>query len=121
MLNSFLWFDGLAPRFRIEIKYVRALWQFDNERVTRSFDRVILRQFHAPASCLHANGRVQVGIEIRRTSEHLGGNLILLERSTRVFNCVLGKITKQFTERFGAMQSFALNELINFGRNFWSI
>jgi pyruvate/2-oxoglutarate dehydrogenase complex dihydrolipoamide dehydrogenase (E3) component len=59
---------------------------------------VILGQFHSEAPSLNANGGVALGIEYSRTAQHLGCNLVLLERDAGMIEGVLRQISEEFAQ-----------------------
>jgi hypothetical protein len=43
-------------------------------------------------------------IKTRRPAEDLGGDLIFLQRNARVFDRVIGEVTKEFAESLGTVE-----------------
>ncbi len=78
----------------MEGKRVSTFWQLNDDRVVRSLRGVVLSEFRAQPSRLHPYQRVQVGIEIRRTTEYFGRNLVFLKGNTWVLNGLIGQISQ---------------------------
>jgi hypothetical protein len=58
---------------------------------------------------LYPNRGVYPRIEIRRPSEKLGRDLILLQTRARMIDAMFSQIAKQFAKRLRAMEHFAGN------------
>jgi hypothetical protein len=82
----------------LEHQNVRALRDFDHDRVVGAFVCVILGQFHSETPSLNANGGIALGIEYRRTAQHLSRNLVFLERDPRMIQGMLRQIAQELAE-----------------------
>ncbi len=80
----------------MEGECVRALGDLDDDRIVRALMRIVLGQFDAQPSCLNAHGGVTLGIESYRSSQDLGGNLILLEGDSRVIERMFSEVPQEF-------------------------
>ena len=52
-------------------------------------------------------------IKVSRATEDLGGDLILLDRNSRILETVLRKVTQQSAERFRPVQHPTLRQTVN--------
>jgi hypothetical protein len=64
---------------------------------------------------LNANRGVEAGIEIGCPSEHLRGEVIFLDSSSRMIQRLFGEESKQIAQRFGAMQHGTGDYFVDFG------
>ena len=68
---------------------VAPLWQLDNDRILNTLRRVILEEFRPQTPRLYAYQRIEMGIKVCRPPEHLGGNLVFLERYPGMLDCII--------------------------------
>ena len=78
---------------------IRSLGDLDQDGIVGTFVRVVLGQFDAQASGLYADRGITLGIESDRPAQDLGGDLVLLQRDSRVIERVLGEIAEQLAQR----------------------
>lgn len=78
-----------------------------------TFRLVVRGKFGAKAACLDAHQRVQLGIEVGRTAEDLGGNLVFLHWRAGMIQSLLGEKMKQLAERLRAVKSLAVHEFFD--------
>ncbi len=76
-------------------------------------DAVVFGELYAKTPCLDADHRIQLGVEIRRTPENLGRDLIFLDRRSRVIQDMFGKVAQQFAQRLRAMQDMAVHQPVD--------
>lgn len=89
------------------------MWDFKDNTVSRAFVTVIVEQLEAEPARLHADCRVSLWIEVFRTAEDFGRDLVFLGRGSGLRQLMLGQIAKQFTKRFGFAERVAMDELFN--------
>jgi pyruvate/2-oxoglutarate dehydrogenase complex dihydrolipoamide dehydrogenase (E3) component len=82
----------------LEHQNVRALWDFDHNRIVGAFVCVIFGQLYSEPAGLNANGGIALGIEYGRTAQHFGRDLVLLERDPRMIQRMLRQITQELAE-----------------------
>jgi len=73
---------------------VGTLGKLDQNRIIRSFVRIVLRQLYSQAPGLNPDGGIALWIESGRTAQNFGGNLVLLEGEAGMIEGVLGQVTK---------------------------
>jgi hypothetical protein len=74
---------------------------------------VVVNQLEAQTPSLNPYRGISLGIEVLRPSEHFGGDLIFLQRKSRVRQGVIAEIAKQFAKRLRFAKSLALNNLVD--------
>jgi hypothetical protein len=82
----------------LEHESVRALWDFDKDRVVGAFVSVILCQLHSKTPSLNANGGIALGIKSGWAAQYLGRNLILLERDAMMIQGMLRQIPEELAQ-----------------------
>ena len=92
---------------------IGSLWEVEHDMVFPTFRFVVRGKFGAKAACLDAHQRVQLGIEIGRTAEDLGGDLVFFNWCAGMIQSLLGEKMKQLAERLGAVKSLAVHELFD--------
>ena len=97
----------------MERENVGPLRHFHDDRIVRTIRAVVLSQLHAQASCLHADGRIRLRVEIRRSSKDFRSDLIFLQGDARMMECMVGEITKQLAERFRPMKDTTADQAID--------
>src|ERR1700686_410871 len=97
---------------QVERERVRALGNLDQNGIVRTLMRVILCQLDAQAPSLNPDCRVALGVESGRSSQNLGGNLVLLQSDARMIQGMFREVTQQFARRFRAVQAMTFNKFI---------
>ncbi len=89
---------------------VRALRDFNQNRIVYSFVRIVLGEFDSQASGLDTDCGITLRIKSGRASQNLSGDLVLLQRNSGMIQRVLCEIAKQFAERFRAVKDMAFGK-----------
>ena len=97
----------------MESQSVRALGQLHQDRVFAALRSVIFGKFGAQASGLDPNEGVQMRIEIARTPENFGGDLIFLQRQSGMLDGMVGEVPQEFAQRLRTVKSMAIYQLLN--------
>ena len=98
---------------RVERESVGTFGQIDANRVFDAFRGVVFGELGTKAAGLNANHRVNGGVEVRRATEFLGGDLILLQGYTGVIEGVASQIAQQSAERFRRVERMAVFEFLD--------
>ena len=96
----------------MERQCIRSLWYLYDDQIVGALVRVILGEFDAQSSSLHADRGVALGIESGGSAQHLGGNLVFLERDSGVIERVFREVPQQFAQRFRGVQAMTFNKFI---------
>jgi hypothetical protein len=96
----------------MEAKGINAVRHFYDDRINRTFVRVVVQQFEPQPSRLHSNRGIGLRIEVVRTPENFRGDLILLDWNSRVGKGVVGQIAKQFAERLGFAERLTMDNFL---------
>ena len=94
----------------MERQGVCAFGQINADRIIRAFASIIFRKFRPQPASLDAHHRIHGWIKIRRPAELFGGDLVFLERCSRMFQCVVSEITQELAQGLRTMQNMALGK-----------
>ena len=100
---------AVSRRPRVENQNIGALGEFDPHGVIDSRGGVVLRELGTQTPGLDTHHGVQLRIEVRLTPKYFGGDLVFLQRRAGMFERMVGKIAKQFTQGFRTVQRLASN------------
>ena len=99
----------------MQSKGIGSLWQIYKDGIFKPIGRVVLVELLPEPSHLDADGRIHLGIEVGRTSEDLGRDLVFLRMSPGMIDRISGQIAQQLAERFGPMQQTTIRNLFDLG------
>ncbi len=94
---------------------IGALGDFHQGLIICAFRSIVLTQLCTETARLYANHGVHVGVEILLAAEDLSRDLVLLWRTSRVLNRIMGEIAQQLAEGLRAMQRMAAEKFLDLG------
>ncbi len=97
----------------VKTEGVVTLGQLHEKVVVGAFGCIVFGQFGPKASGLNANGGIEVGIEVWRSTEDLCRNLILLDGCSGMMDGLVRQILEHLAKGFGAMQDMAVHKFMN--------
>ena len=94
----------------LECERIRSLRNFYKDRIVDPIVRIIFGQLDAQPTGLNADRGIALRIESCRATQNLGGDLIFLERDSRVIERMLREITEKSTKGFRAVEAMAFGK-----------
>jgi hypothetical protein len=83
----------------MEGESIVALGDLHQDRIFGTLTSIVFRQFSTQTPSLHPDHGIYVGIKVLLPPKDFGGNLVLLRRSPRMLQGMVGQIAEQLAER----------------------
>jgi hypothetical protein len=97
----------------VKRKYVGASGNLDDDRIIRSVRAVILGELYAKPPSLNAHHRIELRVEVCRSSKDLSRNLIFLDGRSRMVEHMLRKVAEQLAKGLRPVQDVAVHQLVD--------